>query len=119
MRKVVLTFVFLFALANTYANNFSGNDVKNSAIENNSFDVIILDKFNHESLSFDLSGSTATDEVENRLTSIQTFNGDNIEVEMFDYYVRWCITRNGIKYCTEWVLVIELEEVVIVNPNAN
>ncbi len=117
MKKVILIFVCLFALSSTYANNFNSNEVKNSATENNSFDDVILDQFNHESLPFDLNGFTASNEVENLLTSIQTFNVDNIEVEMFDYYIRWCITRNGIKYCTEWTLVVELDEVVIVNSN--
>lgn len=118
MKKVVLIFVFLFALTNTYANDFSSNEIKNPAIESISFDDVILDEFNFASLSLDLSSFNASGKVQNDLTSLQTFNGDNIVVEMFDYYVRYCITRNGVKYCTEWTLVIELEPVVIVNPNA-
>jgi hypothetical protein len=52
--------------------------------------------------------------VENDLTSINTSQADKIEVEMFDYWVRYCIYRNGRKYCTEWEYVIELDEVVII-----
>jgi hypothetical protein len=112
MKKVVLIFVFLFALTSSYANNF--NDLKSSDIENSLIENVVLNEFNFKSLSIDFIGFTSSVEVENDLTSINTSQADKIEVEMFDYWVRYCIYRNGRKYCTEWEYVIELDEVVII-----
>ncbi len=114
MKKVVLIFVFLFALTSSYANNFSNNDLKISEIEDISIENVASNDLDFESLSIDLISFTSSYEVKNNSTSMNTFQAENIEVEVFDYWVRYCIYRNGRKYCTEWEYVIELEEIVII-----
>tara|TARA_B110000091_G_C13519285_1_gene351752 strand:+ start:170 stop:406 length:237 start_codon:yes stop_codon:yes gene_type:complete len=64
-------------------------------------------------LAFGLMSFTSSDEVKNDLTSIDISQVENIEVETFDYYVRYCIYRNGRKYCTDWEYVVELDGICI------
>jgi hypothetical protein len=111
MKKVVLIFVFLFALTTSYANSF--NDLKSLDFENTLIENVVLNEFDFKSLSFDLISFTSSVDVVNNSTLINTSEADKIEVEMFDYWRRYCIYRNGRKYCTEWEYVVELEEVVI------
>jgi|GEM_PF-5844341 len=107
-------FALAFLLVGTFA--FANNNLEATSenVENLvSIDDAIFNDFNFKSLNIDLLSFTSSDEIVNDLTSMNISQADNIEVEVFDYWVRYCIYRNGRKYCTEWEYVIELDEVVI------
>jgi hypothetical protein len=64
MKKVVLIFVFLFALTSSYANNFSSVELKSSTIKNvsieNSIDNIAFNDFDFKSLSIEIKAGSCT-----------------------------------------------------------
>jgi hypothetical protein len=58
-------------------------------------------------LAIGLMSFTSSDEVKNDLTSTSLNQVENVEVETFDYWLRYCVYINGTKFCTEWQYVIE------------
>jgi len=103
MKKVVLMFVFLFALTGSFANSFNSNDIKSSTIENVSIekpiDNVVINDLDFESLFTELMSLTFND----------VFQLENSKIEIPDYYIRYCIHRGGRKYCTDWEYVVELD----------
>lgn len=89
MKKIVLGIVFLCAVSFAFA----GNDFEDSSLINDKENIT-------EVIFFTESGSQSEQftYAENYLITLEM----DSTIDSYPCRWRYCITRNGVKYCTEW-----------------